>query len=183
MRTRPWSSGRGVCPASLAGAVGSVSQPQRLPGEAPSAGSLLSGPRLPRPDPAWNSRGFSICIFQARELCTPSSPVWMDNVAFLLFRNARKCCCVLDRCVKSLRGRQKSVSCGPPSGLWGAVARQCLCLAWDGGRGGRPVHLASGAETPGHAESWMFTVRHKSLSPALSFSLSNYAVLWCFWGV
>lgn len=66
-------------------------------------------------------------------------------------------------------------------GLIGELApvSQCLCLIWDGGQGGRPVHLASGAETPGHVENWMFTAHHKYFSflPAFSFFLYNYAVL------
>lgn len=42
-----------------------------------------------------------------------------------------------------------------------------------------PVHLASGAETRGHVENWMFTAHHKYFSflPALFFPLYNYAVL------
>lgn len=48
---------------------------------------------------------------------------------------------------------------------------------WRSGR--RPVHLASGAEIPGHVENWMFTAHHKYFSflQALSFLFYNYAVL------
>lgn len=75
-----------------------------------------------------------------------------------------------------VKGGTSFASSDPPWGSGGAGAHQCLGLAWDGGRGGKPVHPASGAETPGHIGNWMFTAHHKhlSLSPALS---CNYAVL------
>lgn len=73
------------------------------------------------------------------------------------------------------------------SHLWahgGAGAYQCLYCAWDGGWGGRPVHLASGTDTPGHVEhSGCLQCKHVSFSLAL-ISLYNYAVLLsCFWSV
>lgn len=66
----------------------------------------------------------------------------------------------------------------------GAGAYQCLCCAWAGGWGRRPVHLASGADTPGHVEhSGCLQRKHVSSSLAL-ISLYNYAVLLLYsWSV
>lgn len=67
----------------------------------------------------------------------------------------------------------------PPMGSWGSW-RSSVPLSRLGWRsGGRPVHLASGAEILGHIENWMFTAhrRYFSFLPALLFSLYNYAVL------
>lgn len=74
------SLSQGVCSASQAGSLVSLnlaelltqvaSTSSLLPGVIPRLGLLLTQAPTP-PDQAWDSQGFSICIFQARELCTP----------------------------------------------------------------------------------------------------------------
>lgn len=78
-----------------------------------------------------------------------------------------------------LKGGGNCVLFIPPTAHAEPGAHQRLCLAGGGGVSGRPVHLAAGAETPGHVENGMFTAHHKYFSflLALLFFLYNYAVL------
>lgn len=112
---RPWSSGQGVTPGcdwQFLIALGSFRQGWPPPQSWASFRVVLS-----QPDPACNSQGFSICIFQARDLCTPSLPVWIDFQCFYFLEMPKSVAAFWIDLLSHLKGGRNFVTSVPPTGL------------------------------------------------------------------